>query len=112
MFTLSAATDLVRGTGREIGMRRGNRQRTEEESKLLDYTCHNLVELVLLYITCDIFAYSAYTFMFMFMFSMVSSQFYGYYAHLVMLCRPSIWWDVAPRGFEHISPLQYKAMQG
>ena len=21
-------------------------------------------------------------------------------------------WDVAPRGFEHISPLQYKAMQG
>ena len=26
--------------------------------------------------------------------------------------KPSIWWDVAPRGFEHISPLQYKAMQG
>ena len=24
----------------------------------------------------------------------------------------SMWWDVAPRGFEHISPLQYKAMQG
>ncbi|XP_064406836.1 splicing factor U2AF 50 kDa subunit-like [Halichondria panicea] len=23
----------------------------------------------------------------------------------------SMWWDVAPRGFEHISPLQYKAMQ-
>ena len=86
-------------------MRRGNRQRTEEESKLLD----NLVELVLLYITSEIFAHSAYTLMF----SMVSSQFYGYYTHLlVMLCRPSIWWDVAPRGFEHISPLQYKAMQG
>ena len=24
----------------------------------------------------------------------------------------SKWWDIAPRGFEHISPLQYKAMQG
>ena len=26
--------------------------------------------------------------------------------------RPSRWWDVAPRGFEHMSPLQFKAMQG
>ena len=26
--------------------------------------------------------------------------------------RPSKCWDIAPRGFEHISPLQYKAMQG
>ena len=26
--------------------------------------------------------------------------------------RPSKYWDVAPRGFEHISPLQFKAMQG
>lgn len=26
--------------------------------------------------------------------------------------KKSIWWDIAPRGFEHISPLQYKAMQG
>ena len=26
--------------------------------------------------------------------------------------KPSTFWDVAPRGFEHISPLQYKAMQG
>ena len=26
--------------------------------------------------------------------------------------KPSSSWDVAPRGFEHISPLQYKAMQG
>ena len=26
--------------------------------------------------------------------------------------KKSLWWDVAPRGFEHISPLQYKAMQG
>ena len=26
--------------------------------------------------------------------------------------RPSRWWDIAPRGFEHISPLQFKAMQG
>ena len=26
--------------------------------------------------------------------------------------KQSIWWDLAPRGFEHISPLQYKAMQG
>eukprot|EP00731_Ephydatia_muelleri_P038310 Em0714g5a len=25
---------------------------------------------------------------------------------------PSKCWDIAPRGFEHISPLQYKAMQG
>lgn len=26
--------------------------------------------------------------------------------------KESTFWDVAPRGFEHISPLQYKAMQG
>lgn len=26
--------------------------------------------------------------------------------------RPSKYWDIAPRGFEHISPLQFKAMQG
>ncbi len=26
--------------------------------------------------------------------------------------KPSASWDIAPRGFEHISPLQYKAMQG
>lgn len=26
--------------------------------------------------------------------------------------KDSTFWDVAPRGFEHISPLQYKAMQG
>lgn len=26
--------------------------------------------------------------------------------------RPSLYWDVPPPGFEHISPLQYKAMQG
>lgn len=103
MCALSAAIGLVRGTGKEIEMRRGDRQRTEEESKLLDYTCHNLVEVVSLYIIC---AHIAYTLL-------VSSQFYGYYMYLlVMLCRPSIWWDVAPRGFEHISPLQYKAMQG
>ena len=38
MCALSAAIGLVRGTEREIGMRRGDRQRTEEESKLLDLT--------------------------------------------------------------------------
>lgn len=26
--------------------------------------------------------------------------------------KKSNFWDIAPRGFEHISPLQYKAMQG
>ena len=26
--------------------------------------------------------------------------------------RPSIYWDIAPTGFEHITPMQYKAMQG
>ena len=29
-----------------------------------------------------------------------------------MYIRASQWWDLAPRGFEHISPLQFKAMQG
>lgn len=29
-----------------------------------------------------------------------------------MLARPSKYWDIPPRGFEHISPLQFKAMQG
>ena len=31
---------------------------------------------------------------------------------LPFLCRPSKYWDIPPRGFEHISPLQFKAMQG
>lgn len=26
--------------------------------------------------------------------------------------KPSLYWDVPPPGFEHIAPLQYKAMQG
>jgi splicing factor U2AF 65 kDa subunit len=26
--------------------------------------------------------------------------------------KPSLYWDVPPPGFEHITPLQYKAMQG
>jgi hypothetical protein len=26
--------------------------------------------------------------------------------------RPSIYWDIPPAGFEHITPMQYKAMQG
>lgn len=26
--------------------------------------------------------------------------------------KPSIYWDIPPAGFEHITPLQYKAMQG
>ena len=30
----------------------------------------------------------------------------------LVMYRPSKYWDVAPRGFEHISPLQFKAMQG
>ncbi|KAG1668494.1 Splicing factor U2AF subunit [Nymphon striatum] len=25
--------------------------------------------------------------------------------------KPSIWWDVPPPGFEHVTPIQYKAMQ-
>ena len=29
-----------------------------------------------------------------------------------LLARPSKYWDIPPRGFEHISPLQFKAMQG
>ena len=31
---------------------------------------------------------------------------------LLLFHRQSQWWDIAPRGFEHISPLQFKAMQG
>lgn len=35
------------------------------------------------------------------------------YLHVVFYySRVSRWWDIAPRGFEHISPLQFKAMQG
>ena len=32
--------------------------------------------------------------------------------HVSKRRKQSPWWDVAPRGFEHISPLQFKAMQG
>ena len=34
------------------------------------------------------------------------------FAPLQHSCRMSMSWDVPPRGFEHISPLQFKAMQG
>ena len=32
--------------------------------------------------------------------------------HTTKRRKQSQFWDLAPRGFEHISPLQYKAMQG